>query len=204
MDQIFKILEQGNYKVAIIMILVFGLFNIRKIYDFYDFIRMNKLKKNLDHMSNEHIELSMKTLLQDQIHNELFRLTTGINVENFFRQQLMQLHENSKGFITYRQLKHALPYLKLYKNELAVSSNIDLFFYAVINIFFFFVFLAIGSEVIKVPFLMKPFSYYNLLGGFFVGFIIYLIASYYLLKAYAVLDAKKISLYLNSPNRVKE
>jgi len=103
--------------IVIIVIVVIGIiFRANIIYKFYNEIKKNKLNFLIDISKKDFLDKTTAESVYEKINNDIFKITTGIQTNQYIRKKIMELYKEKKGEITLYDIKNAISFLKI-KNE---------------------------------------------------------------------------------------
>lgn len=208
MDKILEIfikyLEEGNYKIATIIIgLLLLVAIVWKSKDFLEYWsnRQNFRRRLLEEIINKIQKLEIKNFLEDELIREYFVRVFKFNAEVIFIERLIEFHSFLNGEFTFNQIIKSRRYIKFKEGKLSIKTSfvdwvIDALMYYVIA-FILFIFAA------SIIFLLNFVSWQYSLRGFlsFISGVVILIFSVLIrIQAIPYENAKKLQLKLEQFN----
>ena len=208
MDKILEIfikyLEEGNYKIATIIIgLLLLVAIVWKSKDFLEYWsnRQNFRRRLLEEIINKIQKLEIKNFLEDELIREYFVRVFKFNAEVIFIERLIEFHSFLNGEFTFNQIIKSRRYIKFKEGKLSIKTSfvdwvIDALIYYVIA-FILFIFAA------SIIFLLNFVSWQYSLRGFlsFISGVVILIFSVLIrIQAIPYENAKKLQLKLEQFN----
>ncbi|MBF1284639.1 hypothetical protein [Neisseria sicca] len=204
LETIFKYIQEGNYKTAVIMVLLLIVLSV--IFKFKDFLEYWSNKQNfrrrlLEEIINKIQKLEIKNFLEDELIREYFVRVFKFNAEVIFIERLIEFHSFLNGEFTFNQIIKSRRYIKFKEGKLSIKTSfvdwvIDALIYYVIA-FILFIFAA------SIIFLLNFVSWQYSLRGFlsFISGVVILIFSVLIrIQAIPYENAKKLQLKLEQFN----
>lgn len=151
LDIITKNLENGNYLLIIVILILVILFKFETIFKSFDNLKKNKIKYLFELEKKDILDENIREALNETINNQIFKITTGINTNKFMRQKILELYHQKKGELTLRQFKLSQNFLNLKNEEITINlTKFDTFWF-IINLFIGFFMFFIGLVMIIIP-----------------------------------------------------
>lgn len=207
MDLLNRFLDSllnGNYIIAFFAFVIILVFKAKAIYSFLDTLRSTKMKKIEELSKLDYNCALMKEHVNDCVNNEVFKTTTGINVEKVLREKLMHLQINSNGVLGYKRLKRALPYFCMIDNKLKIEINFWEYVYLVWNTILAIILTLMASFFMIMPSLSEKLSLYQTFISAVIGIVIYLVAGFVISETFSIRTARAIKLDVDKYNEDTE
>jgi len=127
---LFEQLEAGNYISILILIIVTVMFKFEKIFKSFDNMKKNKLNFLFDLEKKQFIDENTKESIKETINNDIFKITTGIQTNQYIRKKIMELYKEKKGEVTLYDIKNAISFLKIKNDHIFIElKKFDYYFY---------------------------------------------------------------------------
>jgi len=120
---IIKYLTTLDVNPIIISMISLGIWlvlNHRHVFDLFEYRQKSKLKNIETALKSEHLKGLTKLHLEKALTTEHFYLSTGIRVEEKFREAIITEHQNTHGEIAFRHFKRALPHFYFEQEQLII------------------------------------------------------------------------------------
>jgi len=104
-----------------VVIIIPILFKAKSILSFIDERKKSKLENISSALNCKYIEGLTKEHLKNEVVNEHFYLSTGINIEKELREAILKSHSEAKGKLTFTHYKRALKYLRCKENDISLE-----------------------------------------------------------------------------------
>lgn len=195
MDLISKFLESiknGNYSIALIIVMIFLIIKLRDIYKFYQEIKQQKIQRLKDLQNINDLDEKIKSSIKDSINNEVFYILTGINAEKYRRNKIIEICENSQGMLSYKDLKMSQKFLNLENNNLLIKITIWDKIEKWFNISISFILIIIASYFISIPSLIKEPTLLQIAISLLFGIFTYLFAGFTIAQTFPIRKAENI------------
>jgi len=191
-----KNLENGNYLLILIAIIVIVIFKFEKIFNSFDNIKKNKLNFLFDLEKKSFIDESTKESIQEAINNDIFRITTGIRTNKYMREKILNLYTEKNGEVTLFAIRNAMSFLKIENDTLIVEINRYDQIWSIFNLIFGFITLILALIMIFIlP--TTDGSIQERITGFIIGIGLLFITFPILAEVRAYISAKRIKKILN-------
>ena len=122
-NNLFQDLREGNITIVLTMIGIFIIFNWKKIVDYYGEHKKSKINAIIEALKCEYVDGSTKAHLEESLATEHFRISTGIKLEKEFREALIKAHKETKGELSFKHFKRALPNLEYSAKKLHIKIS---------------------------------------------------------------------------------
>jgi len=201
LNEIIKNLEQGNYALALIVVMIFLVIKSKNIYIFYKDFKQHKIKKFKEFTTENNLDEDIKKISIDFLNNEIFYQITGINAEKNLRKKIIEIYEKNQGKFSYKDLKIAQRFLILEGDKLAIKitywDTIEMWF----NITLSMILMIIASYFISLPSMINSLALFNILISISFGIFTYLFAGFVIAQTFPIRKAKKLANILNLTNQ---
>lgn len=208
MDKILEIfikyLEEGNYKIATIIIgLLLLVAIVWKSKDFLEYWsnRQNFRRRLLEEIINKIQKQEIKNFLEDELIREYFVRVFKFNAEVVFIEKLINFHKFLNGEFTFNQIIKSYRYIKLKDGELSINISIvdwviDAFIYYILA---FILFILCVFMLIVFNFVPWQYSFRGLL-LLLTTVIILILSAFIRVQAIPCENAKKLQFKLKQFN----
>ena len=208
MDKILEIfikyLEEGNYKIATIIIgLLLLVAIVWKSKDFLEYWsnRQNFRRRLLEEIINKIQKQEIKNFLQDELIREYFVRVFKFNAEVVFIEKLIDFHKFLNGEFTFNQIIKSYRYIKLKDGKLSINISIvdwviDAFIYYILA---FILFILCVFMLIVFNFVPWQYSFRGLL-LLLTTVIILILSAFIRVQAIPCENAKKLQFKLKQFN----
>lgn len=193
---LIKLLEDGNYILILIPIVITVMFKFEKIFKSFDNMKKNKLNFLFDLEKKPFMDESTKESIRETINNDVFKVTTGIRTNKYMREKIIDLYKEKKGEVTLFEIKNAMPFLKIKNDSLVIELTAQDKIWSIYNLLFGFLTLSLGLILIMI-FPMISSSISEKLTSFIIGIGLLFITFPILEEVRAYKAAKKIKKILN-------
>jgi len=193
---LIKLLEDGNYILILIPIVITVMFKFEKIFKSFDNMKKNKLNFLFDLEKKPFMDESAKESIRETINNDVFKVTTGIRTNKYMREKIIDLYKEKKGEVTLFEIKNAMPFLKIKNDSLVIELTAQDKIWSIYNLLFGFLTLSLGLILIMI-FPMISSSISEKLTSFIIGIGLLFITFPILEEVRAYKAAKKIKKILN-------
>lgn len=193
LNKIIESLINGNILVAISILAIAFLFNIQKLFAFYDDRKKARIITLIEALNNEDISGLTREHLKDELETEQFKLSTGIRLEKKFREALIRAHKNTNGELSFRHYKRALPHIKYRSGEVVVNvTGVERGIYW-FNSVFGVLMIFCGLFLLIVPSQTSVFNLFQLFSILSVGVAFLAMAVFMLFQTFPIYSAKWVS-----------
>lgn len=208
MDKILEIfikyLEEGNYKIATIIIgLLLLVAIVWKSKDFLEYWsnRQNFRRRLLEEIINKIQKQEIKNFLEDELIREYFVRVFKFNAEVVFIEKLIDFHKFLNGEFTFNQIIKSYRYIKLKDGKLSINISIvdwviDAFIYYILA---FILFILCVFMLIVFNFVPWQYSFRGLL-LLLTTVIILILSAFIRVQAIPCENAKKLQFKLKQFN----
>ncbi|PSV21768.1 hypothetical protein C0W44_06035 [Photobacterium leiognathi subsp. mandapamensis] len=155
MDLVIELLQNDDYWIAIVVVIITIAANAPKITEYYFSLRKNKMSQILSSLQEPSISEELKTHLKNELDIECFKSVHGIRISLPMLKTVYVLNERVGGSVSFRHVLKTVQHLP-------DISGIELLSYQ-----------------IRLSTLDKVIAFYNLLLGLFIacfGFITFLLS----------------------------
>ncbi|OCH14718.1 hypothetical protein [Aliivibrio logei] len=104
MDALYTSMKEGNYGIALILIVVLILMNIPRLIDFSSFNRKRRMNDLIEALGNENVTDKIKSHLKDEIQIECFRLAHGVRVSTPMLNAILTISKRVDTKVSFRHL----------------------------------------------------------------------------------------------------
>ncbi|OCH02168.1 hypothetical protein [Aliivibrio fischeri] len=104
MDALYASLKEGNYGIALILLVVLILINIPRLIDFSSFNRKRRMNDLVEALANENVTDEIKTHLKDEIQIECFRIAHGVRISTPMLNAILTISERVDTKVSFRHL----------------------------------------------------------------------------------------------------
>ena len=126
-NKLFEHLEKGNIFIIFVFIaiyiFIYSLKNWKQFLDYYGEHKKSKINAINEALKCEYIDDSTKNHLEELLVTEHFRISTGIKLEKEFREALIKAHKETKGELSFRHFKRALPKIEYSAEKLHIKIS---------------------------------------------------------------------------------
>ena len=208
MDKILEIfikyLEEGNYKIATIIIgLLLLVAIVWKSKDFLEYWsnRQNFRRRLLEEIIDKIQKQEIKNFLEDELIREYFVRVFKFNAEVVFIEKLIDFHKFLNGEFTFNQIIKSYRYIKLKDGKLSINISIvdwviDAFIYYILA---FILFILCVFMLIVFNFVPWQYSFRGLL-LLLTTVIILILSAFIRVQAIPCENAKKLQFKLKQFN----
>jgi hypothetical protein len=204
LEIIIKYLEEGNYKIATIIIgLLLLVAIVWKSKDFLEYwsIRQNFRRRLLEEIINKIQKTEIKNFLEGELIKEYFVRVFKFNAEVIFIEKLIDFHSFLNGEFTFNQIIKSRRYIKFKEGKLSIKTSfvdwvIDALIYYVIA---FILFIFAASIILLLNFVSWQYSLRGLF-LFIAGVVILIFSVLIRIQAIPYENAKKLQLKLEQFN----
>jgi hypothetical protein len=123
LNPILKHLESGDISLAFVVVLIAILLNFGKISKFFEERKRTKIERMADALKCQYLDEKTKGFLEEQISNEHFKLATGIDIEQQFRDKLITIHKQANGELSFTNFKRAIAFIFYEKSEIIIKIS---------------------------------------------------------------------------------
>lgn len=196
LDKLVDSLNNGNIVLGLVIVAVALVFNYKKIVDFLEERKKARITMLTEALSCVFVTGLTKEHLQQELATEHFKITTGLRLEQQFREAVIEAHIAAKGELSFLHFRRALPHLFFEQNSLKVKitklEQVSYWF----NLIFGFVLAFLGLIMMVIISQMKDVGIFQvfsvfILGCFFVGVCIFMLS-----QTLPIVSAKKIEKLL--------
>ncbi|MBY6283285.1 MULTISPECIES: hypothetical protein [Neisseria] len=200
LEIIIKYLEEGNYKIATIIIgLLLPVAIVWKSKDFLEYWsnRQNFRRRLLEEIINKIQKTEIKNFLEGELIKEYFVRVFKFNAEVIFIEKLIDFHSFLNGEFTFNQIIKSKRYIKFKEGKLSIKTSfvdwvIDALIYYVIA---FILFIFAASIILLLNFASWQYSLRGLF-VFIAGVVIFIFSVLIRIQAIPYENAKKLQLKL--------
>jgi len=200
LEIIIKYLEEGNYKIATIIIgLLLPVAIVWKSKDFLEYWsnRQNFRRRLLEEIINKIQKTEIKNFLEGELIKEYFVRVFKFNAEVIFIEKLIDFHSFLNGEFTFNQIIKSRRYIKFKEGKLSIKTSfvdwvIDALIYYVIA---FILFIFAASIILLLNFASWQYSLRGLF-VFIAGVVIFIFSVLIRIQAIPYENAKKLQLKL--------
>ena len=200
LEIIIKYLEEGNYKIATIIIgLLLLVAIVWKSKDFLEYWsnRQNFRRRLLEEIINKIQKIEIKNFLEGELIKEYFVRVFKFNAEVIFIEKLIDFHSFLNGEFTFNQIIKSRRYIKFKEGKLSIKTSfidwvIDALIYYVIA---FILFIFAASIILLLNFVSWQYSLRGLF-LFIAGVVILIFSVLIRIQAIPYENAKKLQLKL--------
>ena len=204
LEIIIKYLEEGNYKIATIIIgLLLLVAIVWKSKDFLEYWsnRQNFRRRLLEEIINKIQKPEIKNFLEDELIREYFVRVFKFNAEVVFIEKLIDFHKFLNGEFTFNQIIKSYRYIKLKDGKLSINISIvdwviDAFIYYILA---FILFILCVFMLIVFNFVPWQYSFRGLL-LLLTTVIILILSAFIRVQAIPCENAKKLQFKLKQFN----
>lgn len=204
LEIIIKYLEEGNYKIATIIIgLLLLVAIVWKSKDFLEYWsnRQNFRRRLLEEIINKIQKTEIKKFLEGELIKEYFVRVFKFNAEVIFIEKLIDFHSFLNGEFTFNQIIKSRRYIKFKEGKLSIKTSfvdwvIDALIYYVIA---FILFIFAASIILLLNFVSWQYSLRGLF-LFIAGVVILIFSVLIRIQAIPYENAKKLQLKLEQFN----
>ena len=204
LEIIIKYLEEGNYKIATIIIgLLLLVAIVWKSKDFLEYWsnRQNFRRRLLEEIINKIQKTEIKKFLEGELIKEYFVRVFKFNAEVIFIEELIDFHSFLNGEFTFNQIIKSRRYIKFKEGKLSIKTSfidwvIDALIYYVIA---FILFIFAASIILLLNFVSWQYSLRGLF-LFIAGVVILIFSVLIRIQAIPYENAKKLQLKLEQFN----
>lgn len=204
LEIIIKYLEEGNYKIATIIIgLLLLVAIVWKSKDFLEYWsnRQNFRRRLLEEIINKIQKIEIKNFLEGELIKEYFVRVFKFNAEVIFIEKLIDFHSFLNGEFTFNQIIKSRRYIKFKEGKLSIKTSfidwvIDALIYYVIA---FILFIFAASIILLLNFVSWQYSLRGLF-LFIAGVVILIFSVLIRIQAIPYENAKKLQLKLEQFN----
>ena len=111
MQEIFKYLESGDYKLAFFAVIFIVIVNLRNILTFIDERKKRKLNIILEALNSDNISGVLEKHLKEEVEVEYSRLAHGVKLEKNKIEKLIRLKAFLKGRLPFHLMLGARKYI---------------------------------------------------------------------------------------------
>jgi hypothetical protein len=104
-------LRTGGVLIPVAVVFVAVVFHAGQIHEFVTTLRRSREETIKRFLALENLSAEVRAVLADHLDAIAFREATGIQAEKSLREGLIQLHGESNGEVSWRELRMARPYL---------------------------------------------------------------------------------------------
>lgn len=196
-DQIVKSINEGDIFVFAIIIIIYLVFNIKKIIDFFEERKKLRRLNIAEALECKYIDGVTKSHLEEELATEHFKISTGIGVHKSLREAIIQAHKDMNGEVRFVHFKRALWHLKFQNSKLVVSISLFDKISFLLNCFSGIFFVLTGVIFLLLPLHDKGIKLIDFLVLFGMGgvFLIFSLFSFY--QATSVISANIIKKKLS-------
>lgn len=121
LDFIFKRVPEDANITTIVLFVIFAsfiycLFQANVIYDFVEKFNKRELLKCQELLADQHISEKAKKILQGKVDSIVYKNVTGITVNKYLQEQIINYYELAEGRLKYSDFKKALAFFKIKNN----------------------------------------------------------------------------------------
>lgn len=204
LEIIIKYLEEGNYKIATIIIgLLLLVAIVWKSKDFLEYWsnRQNFRRRLLEEIINKIQKPEIKNFLEDELIREYFVRVFKFNAEVIFIERLIDFHKFLNGEFTFNQIIKSYRYIKFEDGKLSINISIfdwlmDAFIYYILA---FILFILCVFMLILFNFVPWQYSLRGLL-LLLMAIIILILSAFIRVQAIPYENAKKLRIKLKQFN----
>ena len=204
LEIIIKYLEEGNYKIATIIIgLLLLVAIVWKSKDFLEYWsnRQNFRRRLLEEIINKIQKPEIKNFLEDELIREYFVRVFKFNAEVIFIERLIDFHKFLNGEFTFNQIIKSYRYIKFEDGKLSINISIfdwlmDAFIYYILA---FILFILCAFMLILFNFAPWQYSLRGLL-LLLMAIIILILSAFIRVQAIPYENAKKLRIKLKQFN----
>lgn len=204
LEIIIKYLEEGNYKIATIIIgLLLLVAIVWKSKDFLEYWsnRQNFRRRLLEEIINKIQKPEIKNFLEDELIREYFVRVFKFNAEVIFIERLIDFHKFLNGEFTFNQIIKSYRYIKFEDGKLSINISIfdwlmDAFIYYILA---FILFILCAFMLILFNFVPWQYSLRGLL-LLLMAIIILILSAFIRVQAIPYENAKKLRIKLKQFN----
>lgn len=200
-NKLIEAVEKGNVWVALTIVAVALIFNLRTIFSFFEERQKARIIKLEAAIQCPQIVGSTKLHLENELATEHFKITTGMRLEKEMRESLINLHKKSHGEISFTHFKRGLPHIH-YKNR-KIVIKISFFEYAlfVFNLLFGIALIFAGLFFMVLP-TDKSITWVELFTQISLGFIFITTALFMLTQTFPITSANRVKRLIQKINSV--
>lgn len=204
LEIIIKYLEEGNYKIATIIIgLLLLVAIVWKSKDFLEYWsnRQNFRRRLLEEIINKMQKTEIKNFLEGELIKEYFVRVFKFNAEVIFIEKLIDFHSFLNGEFTFNQIIKSRRYIKFKEGKLSIKTSfvdwvMDALIYYVIA---FILFIYAASIILMSTFVSWQYSLRGLF-LFIAGVVILIFSVLIQIQAIPYKNAKKLQRKLEQFN----
>ena len=112
----------NNYFIVIpIIMTIYILINIKQVLSFFHDLKRSKIKKITEALGSNYLTQNTREFIQKELENEYFKLVTGIYIEKPFREELLKIHTESNGNISFWKIKQAFKYIFFFDSKVEIK-----------------------------------------------------------------------------------
>lgn len=196
---LIKNYNNGNYLIVVFILMVLLAFKYKAIIEFFDSRKKVKISKIEEALKCEKILGIERELLENELVNEYFKVTLGLNVEKEFREAIINAHKNTKGEIEFRHFQRGLTFFDFPEGVLTVKISKLEYMVSVLNTLilafsycFFIAFLLYG---------IINFTWAKSIPAFGFSAFCLVICIFLMYDLRHIISAKKIKKYLAKNNK---
>ncbi|WP_020405207.1 hypothetical protein [Hahella ganghwensis] len=117
LNKLVDSLNNGNWLVALVVIVLAIVFNLKKIFEHLEERKKSRIIKIKEALECPNVQGLTRSHLEEQLATEYFKISTGLGVEKELREALIEAHRNTNGELNFRHFKQALSHIR-YKNSI--------------------------------------------------------------------------------------
>ncbi len=118
-----KAISEDNIWMVFAIVLVFLLFKVKTVVDFWDDRRKAKITKIKEALECGTISGVTREHLENELEKEYWRLATGIQCEKEYREAIVKAHKNCNGEIGFRHFIRSQDELLFKDGVLSIKFN---------------------------------------------------------------------------------
>lgn len=198
-NKLIEAIEKGNVWVALTVVAVAIIFNLRTLFSFFEERQKARIIKLEAAIQCPQIVGSTKSHLENELAAEHFKITTGMRLEKEMRESLINLHKKSHGEISFAHFKRGLPHI-FYKNK-RIVVEISFIEYAlfVFNLFFGIALIFSGLFLMVLP-TDRSITWIELFSQIGLGFIFITTALFMLTQTFPIMSANRVKKLIQKMN----
>lgn len=200
MDKILSQMIEGSdgsniLAIAIVMAISI-VFNIEKIYKFFDSRKKLKIGLIEDSLKHNCVQGSTRIYLENLIESEYFKSITGISLEKEVRDAMLEAYLSANGHLKFKHFKRAIPYYEFKNSKLSVHISKLSVLGFLYNLMIGFLMMVAAVFLFISPMFTPALTFVKVFSLYGVAILTVLMASLMLYQSLPVLSAKYVKDHL--------
>ena len=161
LEALLKSMENGNWLIAVAIIAVAVIINLKGILDFFE--KQNSKREDFvkEALKIEAVAGAARTFLEEELNYILFKKVTGIPADRVLREKIKDIVERSNGEIQTFQLAKSKKFIKIKDGTLNISIEKSDRFEWLINWLFAIILALMALYFFMVPVTIKGVQLYQ-------------------------------------------